>query len=72
MRTLIAWLNKRFPQQLVVTLQDWNDLRQEVASYNRHGQALVELNNRLIKIEKNLDNLNTSSGFTKGGFKLER
>ncbi len=72
MRQLIAWLNKRFPQQLTVTLADWTDLREEVASYNRFGQAIVELNNRLVKLEKNIDNLNTSQGFTKQGFKLER
>ncbi len=71
-RKLVAWLNKRYPEQLVVTLADWTDLRQEVASYNRFGPAIVELNNRLIKLEKNIDNLNTSQGFAKGGFKLER
>ena len=72
MRKLVAWLNKRYPEQLTVTLQDWTDLRQEVASYNRFGPAIVELNNRLTKLEKNTEILNSAQGFTKGGLRLER
>jgi len=71
-RRIVAWLNKRYPEQLVVTLSDWTSLREEVASYNRFGPAIVELNNRLQKLEKNTEILNASQGFTKGGFKLER
>lgn len=75
MRKLIAWLSKRFPAQLTVTVDDWTLLRQEVAELNRYTQGIVELNTRLMALEARVKELSISQGFvnaTKGSFKLER
>ena len=75
MRKLLAWLNRRFPEQLVVTLQDYKELREEVAAYNRIVQGIGQLNDRVVSLEKQVTNLNNAQGFIatgKGSFKLER
>lgn len=73
--TIIAWLSRRFPEQLVVSKQDYKELREEVGQLNRVHQAVVELNNRLILVENAVKNINNINGFIqqgKGQFKLER
>jgi len=75
MRKILAWLNRRFPEQLIVTLQDYNQLREEVASTNRIAQGVIDLNNRLVIIESQIKRLNDSNGFVslpKGIGRLER
>ena len=75
MRALLAWLNKRFPETVTVTLQDYNMLRSEVADLNKYVQGVVELNQRLMALEARVKELSISQGFvntTKGSFKLER
>ena len=74
-RSLISWLNKRFPETVTVTLQDYNMLRNEVAELNRYTQGIVELNTRLVALEARVKELSISQGFvntSKGSFKLER
>ena len=75
MRKLVAWLNRRFPEQLTVTKQDYTDLRQEVGQLNNAIQAIGELHTRLQAVEKQVTQLNNANGFistAKGSFKLER
>ena len=75
MRTLLAWLNKRFPEQLTVTKQDYTELRQEVASYNVLHQNQTSIVEKLTSLEKRIAALENVNGFvntSKGGFKLER
>ena len=75
MRRLLAWLNRRFPEQLTVTKQDYIELRQEVGQLNIGIQAIQELHNRLQAVEKQVTQLNNANGFistAKGSFKLER
>ena len=74
-RSLIAWLNKRWPETVTVTLQDYNMLRSEVADLNKYCQGVVELNQRLVALEARVKELSISQGFintAKGSFKLER
>jgi hypothetical protein len=74
-RKILAWMNKRWPEQLVVTKQDYTELRQEVADLNRYAQGIIELNNRLAVVESSVKKLNEANGFvntSKGSFKLER
>ena len=75
MRALLAWLNKRFPEQLTVTRQDYTELRQEVAQYNVMYQHQKQIIDALASIEKRLSAVENANGFvntSKGGFKLER
>ena len=75
MRKLIAWLNRRFPEQLVLTKQDYTELRQEVGQYNIAFQQLNQLNERLVSLEAQVRKLNDSNGFvntSKGSLRLER
>ena len=74
-RQLVAWANRRWPEQLTVTKQDYTELRQEVGQLNIAIQAIGELHNRLQVIEKQVTQLNNANGFistAKGSFKLER
>ena len=73
--SIIAWLSKRFPEQLVVSKQDYKELREEVGQLNRVHQAVVELNTRLVAVESAVKNLNNMQGIVsqgKGSFRLER
>lgn len=73
--TIVAWLSKRFPEQLTVTRQDWTELRQEVASYNVLHQNQQQIVEQLTSLKKQVDELNKASGFVnqgKGSFRLER
>jgi len=72
---VIAWLSKRFPEQLTVTRLDYTQLREEVASYNVLHQNQAQIVDKLITIEKRLKNLENANGFVstdKSNFRLER
>jgi hypothetical protein len=74
-RSIVAWLNKRWPEVVTVTKQDYTELRQEVAQLNQYIQALTELNSRLVAVEGRVKELSVAQGFVntaKGSFKLER
>lgn len=74
-RALVAWFSKRFPEQLVVTKQEYKELREEVGAYNNIVQGVQQLHERLTNLEKQVNNLNAANGFVaqgKGSFKLER
>lgn len=73
--SIIAWLSKRFPEKLVVTKQDYKELREEVAELNRYVQALKEVHDRLSVVEKDVKQLNNANGFVQtkqGAIRLER
>jgi hypothetical protein len=75
LRQLIAWLNKRYPEQVTVTKQDYTELRQEVAQLNLGLQGVNELNLRVVQLEKQIRTLNDAQGFVTQGktsFRLER
>ena len=75
MRTLIEWLYKRFPPRLVVTVQDYTELREEVAKYNLIVQGIGQLNERVVALEAQIKRLNDANGFvntSKGSLRLER
>jgi len=74
-RKLIAWLNRRFPQQLVVTVDEYKQMREELAQYNVIIQGVSQLNDRLVMLENDVKRLNTANGFVnlkKGSLSLER
>jgi hypothetical protein len=74
-RSFIAWLNTRFPQQYVVTVAEYKQLREELGAYNNTVQGVGQLHDRLVNLEKQVNNLNAANGFVaqgKGSFKLER
>lgn len=74
-RAIVAWLSKRFPQQLVVSVQEYKELREEVASYNVMIQGVNQLNERITALERQIKQLNEANGFInqpKGSFRLER
>lgn len=75
LRQFIAWLYRRFPPKLVVTVQDYTQLREEVAQYNLVIQGVQQLQDRLVRLESQVGKLNDAQGFInlpKGSFKLER
>ena len=74
-RKLVAWLNKRFPELLVVTVDEYKQLREELAQYNVLAQNMNLLNTRLVSLESQVRQLNNANGFVsnvKGQFNLER
>jgi hypothetical protein len=75
MRRVIDWLNKRFPVQVVVTVQEYREMREELAQYNRLAQGMGELNIRIVALEAQIGRLNNAQGFVNakaGAFNLER
>lgn len=75
MRKLLAWLNKRFPEQLIVTAQEYKQLREELAQYNVLAQNIGILNTRIVSLENQVRQLNSANGFVtsqRGAFNLER
>ena len=73
--SFVAWLSKRFPEQLVVTKQDYKELREEVAGYNVLYQNVNKMVDLVTSFERRLQNLEKANGFistTKDSFKLER
>jgi hypothetical protein len=74
-RQLIGWLNRRFPEQLVVSVEEYKEMRQELAQYNVIIQGVSQLNDRLVMLENDVKRLNTANGFVnlkKGSLSLER
>ena len=72
---MVAWLSKRFPEQLIVTRQDYTELRQEVAGYNVLYQNVNQMMDLVKSFERRLQNLEKANGFVstaKDSFKLER
>lgn len=75
MRRLLAWLSKRFPEQLTLSVQEYKELREEMGQYNVAFQGLNQLNERLVMLEAQVKRLNDSNGFVntaKGSLRLER
>jgi len=75
MRALIEWLYRRYPPRLTVSVQDYNELRAEVAQYNVAIQALQQLNVRLEAVERQVKQMADYSGVVtqgKASFRLER
>lgn len=71
-RRLIAWLNRRFPVQLVVTQTEYLQLNEGL---NGLSNSLVSLNKRFGELETQVRRLNESQGFSpmvKGSVRLER
>ena len=71
-RRLIAWLNRRFPVQLVVTQTEYLQLNEELDGLSN---SLVSLNKRFYELETQVRRLNESQGFShlvKGDVRLER
>jgi len=56
-RSIIAWLNKRFPEVLTVTKADYTQLREEVAGYNVMYQNMTQMEQKLAGIERRLQTL---------------
>jgi len=74
-RSFIAFLNKRFPEQLVVSKEEYKQLREELGAYNVIVQGVSQLNDRVVSLEKQVQTLNTANGFVnlkKGSLSLER
>lgn len=74
-RNLIAWLSKRFPEQLVLTLPEYKQMREELAQYNLVVQGIGQLNERTVALEAQVKKLNDANGFVntaKGSLRLER
>ena len=74
-RRFLAWLNRRFPEQLVVSVAEYKEMRQELAQYNVIIQGVSQLNDRLVMLENDVKRLNTANGFVnfkKGSLSLER
>jgi len=72
---LIAWLSKRFPEKLEVSMQEYKEMREELGQYNIAMQGLNQLNERLVSLEAQVKRLNDSNGFVntqKGTLRLER
>ena len=76
MRRLLAWLNKRFPVQLVVTREQYDQMQKETQEgLQGLSNSIVDLNRRLGALETQVRRLNESQGFqpmVKGGVRLER
>lgn len=73
--SVIAWLSKRFPEQLVVSKQDYTELREEVAGYNVLYQNVNNMVTLVNSFDKRLKNLEQANGFVSSkdnSFKLER
>lgn len=72
---LFAWLSKRFPEKLELTLTEYKQMREELAQYNLVIQGIGQLNERLVSLEAQVKRLNDSNGFvntSKGSLRLER
>jgi hypothetical protein len=75
LRAIVAWLSKRFPEQHVVSVQEWTEMRQELGQYNNIIQGVNQMNERVVSLEAQIRKLNDANGFVssvKGSFKLER
>lgn len=73
--SVVAWLSKRFPEQLIVSKQDYKELREEVAGYNVLYQNVNKMVDLVQGFERRLKNLEQASGFVSSkdnSFKLER
>lgn len=74
-RKLINWLSKRFPEQLVVSKEEYKQLREELGTYNVIVQGVSQLEARLAILERQVKVLNTANGFvntSKGSISIER
>lgn len=75
-RKIVAWLSKRFPEQMVVSMAEYKDLREEIGQMNRYVQGIADLNERLQRVEREVTILNAAQGFVsptgKGSGRLER
>lgn len=72
MRKLIAWFAKRFPEQMIVSLAEYEAMKIALSMLDR---TIGDLNSRLVQVEAQLKRLNDMNGYvssTKGAFKLER
>lgn len=72
MRRLLAWLSKRFPEQRVVSLEDYTKLLQDL--YTLQG-AFIEVRSQIVQIDAQVKKLNDMNGYVstvKGSMRLER
>jgi len=75
LRSLIGWLNRRFPEKMELTLAEYKQMREELAQYNLVIQGIGQLNERLVNLEAQVKRLNDMNGFVstkKGILTLER
>lgn len=75
-RKFVSWLNQRFPEQMVVTMGEYKDLREELGQLNIRAQAIDDLHRRVQSLEREVTVLNAAQGFTsptgRGSGRLER
>lgn len=72
MRKLIAWLNRRFPEQLIVTVEEYQKLQND---FNWLKLTNSDINARILSLEGQVKRLNDQAGYVstkKGAFSLER
>jgi hypothetical protein len=62
--SVVAWLSKRFPEKMVLSLQEYREMREELGAMNRYVQGISDLNDRLQRVERDITVLNASMGFT--------
>jgi hypothetical protein len=73
---IVAWLSKRFPEKVVISMAEYRDLREEIGQMNRYVQGVADLNDRLQRVEREITILNAAQGFVsptgQGSGRLER
>lgn len=73
---VIAWLSKRFPEKVVITMAEYREMREEMGAMNKYVQGIQELHARLTRAEREITVLNAAQGFVsptgKGSGHLER
>jgi len=72
----VAWLSRRFPEKVVVSVAEYRELREEMGQMNRYVQGVVDLDKRLQRVEREITILNAAQGFISptgsGSGRLER
>jgi hypothetical protein len=75
LRKLFAWLSTRFPEKMVLSLQEYKELREEIGQLNVLFQNVNQLHEKLTKLERTVNDLCAAGGFVntpRGPSRLER
>jgi len=63
LKYILKQIETRFPEQFVVTVQDYTELRQEVAALNQYCQSILVLESKIKALTADLELVKANLGY---------
>lgn len=63
LKDIVELLERKFPDKIEITMQEYKELREEVSQLNKYIQGAMQLQTRLEALQKDLDLVKSNLGY---------